>query len=261
MTDKLNIRKSVNWGGKVKRLNWLVVIALVLSLAVPFTTMPVPAFADNDPPRAHPELLRLAAEHPDDIFKVIIQREMKNKDLPADEPETEVTKAGGKVKKQLKMIGSFSAELTGKQIEKLAKKKKVRWISFDAPLFSTAVGDPNVRDDFATAAYTNNNGTQSWAGNWTETGDGSVSATSGYVKIASGQLQLSSTSRALSRQANLSGATFASLSFQYKRSSFDDANDYVAIQVSANGGSTWTELARYQGSGTDSAWQTASSIS
>ena len=89
-------------------------------------------------------MLQLAREHPDDVFKVIVQREMKNKDLPDDAPETEVAKAGGKVKKQLKMIESFSAELTGKQIEKLAKKKKVRWISFDAPLFSTAVGDPNA---------------------------------------------------------------------------------------------------------------------
>ena len=35
MTDKLNIRKSVNWGGRVKRLNWLVVMALVLSLVMP----------------------------------------------------------------------------------------------------------------------------------------------------------------------------------------------------------------------------------
>ena len=78
------------------------------------------------------------------------------------------------------------------------------------------------------------------------------------MKIASGQLQLSSTSRALSRQVNLSGATFATLSCQYKRTSFDDVNDYVAIQVSADGGSTWTELARYKGSGTDSTWQTAS---
>ena len=102
MNEKVErIRKSVNWGGRVKRLNWLVVIALVLSLAAPFTTVPAPVSADNDPPRADSELLRLAAEHPDDIFMVIIQREVKHKDLPDDAPETEVTKAGGKVKKQL----------------------------------------------------------------------------------------------------------------------------------------------------------------
>ena len=107
-------------------------------------------------------------------------------------------------------------------------------------------------------AYSNNNGTQTWAGNWTEIGDGTASATSGYVKISSGQLQFSSTNRTLRREANLSGAVSATLSFQYKRSSFDGTSDYVAIQASANGGSTWTELARYKGAGSDSAWQNAS---
>ena len=33
--DVERIRKSVNWGGRVKRLNWLVVMALVLSLVMP----------------------------------------------------------------------------------------------------------------------------------------------------------------------------------------------------------------------------------
>jgi hypothetical protein len=169
-----HIRKSVNWGGKVKRLNWLVVIALVLSLAAPFTTVPAPVSADNDPPRADPELLRLAAEHPDDIFMVIIQREVKHKDLPDDEPETEVAKAGGKVKKQLKMIGSFSAELTGKQIEKLAKKKKVRWISFDAPLFSTSVGEPAPIKAIVTNAPLTAVGTVYTVSNTNNSGAGSL---------------------------------------------------------------------------------------
>ncbi|NTU62887.1 MAG: hypothetical protein HGB05_05660, partial [Chloroflexi bacterium] len=136
------LRHSVNWSGRVKRLNLLVVMALVLSLVMPLAAPNMLAQAGNDELKADPNLLQLAAEHPDDIFMVIIQREVKHKDLPDDEPETEVARAGGKVKKQLKMIGSFSAELTGKQIEKLAKKKKVRWISFDAPLFSTSVGEP-----------------------------------------------------------------------------------------------------------------------
>ena len=188
---------------------------------------------------------------------VIIQRDMKNKDLPDDEPEAAVDKAGGKVKKQLKMIESFSAELTGKEIQKLAKNPKVRWISFDAPLVPTSAGDPTVRDEFSSASYSNNNGTQSWASNWTETGDDGA-ADSGYVKISGGQLALKYKNRSLKRQVDLTGAVSAALSFQYKRSGLDEANDYVAIQVSANGGSTWSELARYAGPGTDNAWQTAS---
>ncbi|MEK7325542.1 MAG: S8 family serine peptidase [Chloroflexota bacterium] len=239
-----------------KLTQFFLVFVLAAGLLAP-AAMPV-ARAGQDPPRAHPALLQLAAEHPDDTFMVIIQREVKNKDLADDDPETAVDKAGGRVRKQLQMIESFSAELTGKEIEKLAKNPKVRWISFDAPLFSTAAGDPTVRDEFGSTSYANNNGTQSWAGNWTETGDDGMMPGSGYVKISSGSLQLKYTSRTISRPVNLTGAVLATLSFQYKRSSFDDANDYVAIQVSANGGSTWTELARYAGPGTDSAWQTAS---
>ena len=43
--------------------------------------------------------------------------------------------AAVKVKKQLDMIASFSAEMTGKEVFKLAKHKDVLWISIDAPVF------------------------------------------------------------------------------------------------------------------------------
>ena len=73
--------------------------------------------------------------------------------------------------------------------------------------------------------YSNNNGTQNWAGSWTETGDDGT-AGSGSVKVASAQLQLANTNRRLQRTANLTSAVAATLSFQYKRSGLDDANDY-----------------------------------
>ncbi len=133
-----------------KLTQFFLVFVLAAGLLAP-AAMPV-ARAGQDPPRAHPALLQLAAEHPDDTFMVIIQREVKNKDLADDDPETAVDKAGGRVRKQLQMIESFSAELTGKEIEKLAKNPKVRWISFDAPLFSTAAGDPTVRDEFGSTS-------------------------------------------------------------------------------------------------------------
>jgi serine protease AprX len=227
-------------------------LALLISLLMPMA----PVQADRAP-AADPNLLQLAAAHPDAVFTVIIQREVKNKDLPDDGPETAVEKAGGHVKKQLTMIESFSAELTGKQIEKLAKNPKVRWISWDAPLVSTSAGDPTVRDEFGSVSYSNNDGTQSWAGDWIETADDRLPA-SGNVKISNGSLQLRDKDRVLTRQVNLSGVAYATLGFQYKRSSFDDANDYVAVQASSDSGSTWAELARYQGPSNDGAWQSAS---
>lgn len=50
----------------------------------------------------------------------------------------------------------------------------------------------NVRDEFTTQAYTNNNGTANWAGAWAETdsyGGGATGATGGFVWITGGQLQ------------------------------------------------------------------------
>ncbi|NTU64738.1 MAG: S8 family serine peptidase, partial [Chloroflexi bacterium] len=248
MTDKLNIAKSVNWGGKVKRLNLLVVMALMLSLL-----MPMAAPLAQSAARVQPLLLEMAAQQPGQMVSVIVQKSVKD-----DRVEQAVGALGGLVTKDLHIINAFVAEMKAKDVAQLAKAAGVRWVSLDAPVQSSAVGDATVRDEFSVASFNNNHGTKNWAAGWTETGDGSSSATSGYVKIASGQLQLSSTSRKLSRQANLSGASSATLSFQYKRNGLDDASDYIAIEVSANGGTSWTEVARYVGPGTDSAWQTAS---
>ena len=67
-----------------------------------------------------------STENPDATFMVIVQREVKNKNVNEENPETEVAREGGRVKKQFKAIESFSAELTGRQILKLAEKRKVR---------------------------------------------------------------------------------------------------------------------------------------
>jgi serine protease AprX len=242
---------------KTRKINLFINVMVTLSLMMMLLgSTSIPASAKNEDSKADPRLLEMAEEYPDETFMVIVQREMKNKDLEDDAPEVEVEKVGGRVKKQLDIIESFSAELLGKEIEKLAKHPKVRWISFDAPLVSTAVSDPRVRDEFSAASYSNNNGTNHWTSNWTEIYDDNTPA-GGYVKVANGSLQLKFGNRGVNRQANLSGVVFAALSFQYKRSSFDDANDVVALQVSSNGGATWTELARYAGPGTDSAWQPA----
>jgi serine protease AprX len=243
----MNIRKTSLFA------NMIVALSLLVTL---LGSTSIPASAKKEDLKADPRLLQMAAENPDVTFMVIVQREVKNRDLPDDNPEIEVEKMGGRVKKQLDIIESFSAELSGKEIEKLAKHPKVRWISFDAPLVSTAAGDPKIRDEFSAASYSNNNGTNNWASNWVEVYDDNLPG-GGYVKVANGSLQLKFGNRGVNRQANLSGAVFAALSFQYKRSSFDDANDVVALQVSSNGGASWTELARYAGPGTDTDWQTA----
>jgi serine protease AprX len=259
------IRKSVNWGGRAtngptKSVNWGGrALSLLLALTLVLALVPVlPSWADNDPPRAHPALLQLAAEHPDDTFLVIIQREVKNKDLKDDEPEKAVEKAGGRVKKQLQMIESFSAELTGKEIEKLARHPKVRWISFDAPMISTAAGSDSVRDEFASVAYDGNKGTRKWSMNWTESGE-STSASAGLMRAVSSSKCAGGTGNCLRldpykptgiyiyRSVNLSGVASATLSV-YRNNELnvnDGSSEEVKLEISSTAGASWTTLRTY----------------
>ena len=245
--DVERIRQSVNWGGRVKRLNLLVVMALVLSLVMPLAAPLAQATA-----RVQPLLLEMAVQQPDQMVSVIVQKTVKD-----DRVEQAVGALGGTITKDLHIINAFAAEMKAKDVAQLAKIDGVKWVSLDGRVTSASLINYTVRDEFAAVSYSNNNGTQSWTGNWIETGE-EGSASSGSMKITSAQLQLANKTRTLYRAANLTQAVTATLSFQYKRSGLDDANDYVALQISANGGTTWTELARYAGPGTDSALAAAS---
>jgi hypothetical protein len=119
-------------------VNWGRSLSLVLMMALLLSQLPG-AQAANDPPRAHPSLLKMARDHPNDTIRVIVQKDMRQKNAPGDEPEQALEKTGGKVIKKLDLINGFSAELSGKDLEKLAKHTKSLWVSFDAPLFSTLV--------------------------------------------------------------------------------------------------------------------------
>jgi uncharacterized repeat protein (TIGR01451 family) len=83
----------------------------------------------------------------------------------------------------------------------------------------------NVRDQFGTAAYTNNNGSENWSGAWTETdpGPGAAGATAGFVWITAGQLQ-----------------------FRYLMSNvldeFNTNGSYNGNDGSTNWNAAWTEL-------------------
>jgi len=203
--------------------------------------------------RAQPALVAWAESHPDAIVNVIVQK------LRHDQAaEKAVTQLGGVVTNELSIINAFAAEMKAQDVAQLARTNGVRWISLDAPMQSTAVGDLTVRDEFGAVSYSNNDGTQNWATAWSETGDGHRSRPNkGSLGVDDGALSLSGPNRTLSREANLANAVSALLSFQYKRSGLDTVSDYIAVQISANGGTTWSELARYQGPGSDNAWQTA----
>lgn len=117
------------------------------------------------------------------------------------------------------------------------------WLSF----FSST-GD-TVRDNFATAAYNNNDGTLNWSTNWLETNDDN-NAGAGNIQITGGQLRIRDDGNAnpstIEREANLSGWTTATFSFGFSTQNVE-VTDQMRVQVSNNGGATWTTLETFTG--------------
>jgi serine protease AprX len=182
---------------------------------------------------------------------------MRQKDGPGDEPEQALKKMGGKVKKRLDLINAFSAELSGKDLDKFARNKKSLWVSFDAPLFSTALVTSTVADLFAYASFDGSDGNQNWTNAWQEVGEADGPG-AGNVRVVSNSrcaspsfcLQIGESSTDIEghgalRQADLSQAPSAQLTFSYRRGDATLTTGSVSLQVSGNGGASWTTLATY----------------
>jgi len=106
-----------------------------------------------------------------------------------------------------------------------------------------------VADNFGTVAYNNNNGTDNWATNWVETTDDN-NAASGTIQINGQRLRIGDNSNNatplanINREVNLTALGFqqAFLTFDVASSGNLDNPDMVAIEVSGNGGGSWTTL-------------------
>lgn len=112
-----------------------------------------------------------------------------------------------------------------------------------------ASADPEVlntnRDQFGSTSYSNNNGTENWAGNWTETGE-ATSPSGGDIQITGGELRIDNTAsnepsvqRAVN--ANMANAQYATLSFEYRTTNLE-YTDELAVEVSTDNGTTFTTL-------------------
>ncbi len=117
-------------------------------------------------------------------------------------------------------------------------------------------------DTFDSQDWDGDDGTVTpWITPWVEVGE-SDGASRGDVQVASDQsnyqLQIRDNDNGgegVEREADLSGATTANLSFDYRRVNLDDSADYVAVYVSATGtGGPWTELARIAGGDNDATY-------
>ena len=120
----------------------------------------------------------------------------------------------------------------------------------------------SVGDDFDTIAYNNNNGTVNWLMDWTEVGDDGLPST-GVITIATNptsptipanltnQLHLTTadktdTQRAIYREADLSGASSASISFDYETDSAGGQKGYVKLQARAAATDLWVTIGEYE---------------
>ncbi|HXU43972.1 MAG TPA: SdrD B-like domain-containing protein, partial [Thermoanaerobaculia bacterium] len=107
-----------------------------------------------------------------------------------------------------------------------------------------------VKDNFTTASFSNNDGTLSWSGAWIESDTAGAGVSTGNVTVGtpySGYLHLhdspdTGTQPSAARQVNLSGFASATLQFTFHTTSGVDADDAVVVEMSNNGGSTYTVL-------------------
>lgn len=121
--------------------------------------------------------------------------------------------------------------------------------------------DGVFRDEFDLELYDQNNGTLAWATDWEETGE-PTNPTAGDIRISTDdsnfQLQVRDDGQTVWREADLSGASSATLSFDYRRENLNGSGDYVALEVSYDSGSNWDELDRFIGTADDSAYTNTS---
>ena len=131
----------------------------------------------------------------------------------------------------------------------------------DAPVLSVD-HHYNIQDQFSSQAYNLNTGSVNWATNWTESNEpASNPATSGDIQVIGGISILRATTTRFGGPPISTGATAATLTFDYFRSNLD-STDNLQVQVSSDGGAHFSTLMTIQdpvsGRFTDSAFQTVS---
>lgn len=103
-------------------------------------------------------------------------------------------------------------------------------------------------EEFALQDYCNNFTT--WGTCWAETGESDGPA-AGDIQIQNQELRVKNNNKGVARGVNLEGVVEAWLSFNWRRESLDNSNDYVSLDISPNDGGTWYNLDRFKGDADD----------
>jgi len=105
-------------------------------------------------------------------------------------------------------------------------------------------------DNFQTGTFpATSSGTLAWGSAWVRT---STTAITSQTDLGDLSMRIGTGGNNVRRPASLSAYSFATLSFDYRRVGLDNATDFVALEVSTDGGTTFpTEIARFAGTGVD----------
>ncbi|MFK8030676.1 MAG: SdrD B-like domain-containing protein, partial [Gammaproteobacteria bacterium] len=109
-----------------------------------------------------------------------------------------------------------------------------------------------VKDHFNHVSYDNNDGDMDWLTPWMEHDPRGGGAHSGNVMVADGKLVLhdypnSGTQPSARRSVDLSNYPSAMLSYEWSTSDEVDTNDKAVLEISTDGGNTYTILRTYTG--------------
>lgn len=121
--------------------------------------------------------------------------------------------------------------------------------------------EQSVRDEFSVNSFNANDGSELWASSWIKSYDNDDNP-SIYINAA-GKLRIQGdgTTKAVSirRTADLTGAVQASLTYNYAKSAFSSSSstiDFVEVEISPDGGLTWSRLKLYSGTASSSGSET-----
>ena len=109
---------------RAKLFSVFIMLIMVAGLIGPVGLVSGQAFV-----KAHPLLTQLAAEQPDQLVAVIVQKLARDTHL-----EALVARLGGVVTRDLHIINAFAAEMEAQDALALARDQGVRWVSLDAPV-------------------------------------------------------------------------------------------------------------------------------
>ena len=175
--------------------------------------------------------------------------------VTADIAAQAVVAAGGEVISRLGVIDAVEANLTDAEHALVLAAEGIKQITTNDIVTTQAAA--NVRDSFETSSLANNDGTHRWYGDWVEQNDNN-SPYDGKISIGwtdrNGKRLILSGSSSIYRRA-ATPASSPSVSLKLKSLRFGlEAGEYVAIQASSNGGTTWAEIGRLSGPANDSSF-------